>query len=274
MKPGRPSPVATWCNPVVPLTDLHVHLLAGLDDGPQSLDDAVRMCRLSHAEGVRLSVALAHQNEAWPAVTPERIREAATGLAARLRAEGLEFAVYPAAEVMIGPDTEADWRAGRLLSVADRGKYLLFEFPHHLYLDVRALVRALVRAGVRPILAHPERTPELLYDPGRVEELIGLGALVQVSTGSVTGPVDGRAERALKGWFRRGVVHLIGSDGHSPTRRPPRLAEAAARIRRWAGDRVADRVCGANGTAVLQGLPLKVPPPEPPRRGWFARLVG
>jgi protein-tyrosine phosphatase len=160
------------------------------------------------------------------------------------------------------------------LTVADRGKNLLLEFPHHLYLDVRNLVRTLFKCGVRPILAHPERTPELLHDPGRVEELIGLGALVQVSTGSVTHPADARAERALKGWLRRGVVHLIGSDGHSPHRRPPKLAEAAQKIRRWAGDVVADRVCGTHGTAILQGLPLNVPPPEPPRRSWFARLVG
>jgi protein-tyrosine phosphatase len=253
---------------------MHVHLLAGLDDGPRSVDDAVAMCRVNHAQGVRLSVALAHQNESWPAVTPDRIREAAAGLADRLRQERLELAVFPTAEVMVGPDTEADWRAGKLMTVADRGKYLLLEFPHNLYLDVRALVRTLFKAGVRPILAHPERTPELLYDPGRVEELIGLGALVQVSTGSVTKPADARAERALKSWLRRGVVHLIGSDGHSPNRRPPRLAEAAHKIRRWAGDRIADRVCGTHGTAILQGLPLHIPPPEPPVRSWFARLVG
>ena len=259
---------------MVPLVDMHVHLCAGLDDGPRSLDDAVQMCRRSHAEGTRLSVALAHQNESWPDVTPDRIRAAVADLAARLRAEQLEFAVYPTAEVMVGPDTEADWRAGRFLTVADRGAALLLEMPHQLFLDVRSLVRTLTRAKVRPILAHPERTPELLHDPGRIEELIGLGALVQVSTGSVTKPEDGRAERALKGWFRRGVVHFIGSDGHSPNRRPPRLADAARVIRRWAGDRVADRVCGTLGTAVLQGLPVTVPPPEPPRRTWFARLVG
>jgi protein-tyrosine phosphatase len=256
------------------LVDMHVHLLAGLDDGPRSLDDAVTMCRRSHAEGVRLSVALAHQNESWPGVTPDVIRAAAARLAERLRAEQLEFSVFPTAEVMVGPDTEADWRAGKLMSVADRGKYLLVEFPHNLYLDVRVLVRTLVQAGVRPILAHPERTPELLHDAGRVEELIGQGALVQISTGSVTKPADARAERALKSWLRRGVVHLIGSDGHSPTRRPPKLADAAAKIRRWAGDRVADRVCGTLGTAILQGLSLPITPPEAPRRSWFARLVG
>jgi protein-tyrosine phosphatase len=259
---------------MVPITDMHVHLLAGLDDGPRSMDDAVRMCRLSHAEGVRLSVALAHQNESWPGVTPERIREASAALAARLRDDGLEFTIYPAAEVMVGPNTEADLRAGRLMSVADRGAYLLVEFPHNLYLDVRTLVQGLAGAGVRPILAHPERTPELLYEPGRIEGLIARGALVQVSTGSITDPADGRAERALRDWFRRGVVHMIGSDGHSPTRRAPRLAAAADRVRQWAGAAAADRVCGVHGMAVLQGLPLHPPPPVAPRRTWLSRLWG
>src|SRR5262245_6977564 len=103
---------------------MHVHLLAGLDDGPRSADDAVAMCRVSHAEGVRLSVALAHQNDQYPEVTPDRIREAHAILAARLRTEGLEFATFPAAEVMVGPETENAWRAGRLMTVADRGKYV------------------------------------------------------------------------------------------------------------------------------------------------------
>ena len=58
------------------------------------------MCRASHAEGVRLSVALAHQNDQWPAVTPDRIRDAAAGLADRLRRERLEFAVFPTAETL------------------------------------------------------------------------------------------------------------------------------------------------------------------------------
>jgi protein-tyrosine phosphatase len=232
------------------------------------------MCRQSHAEGVRLSVALAHQNLHYPDVTPDRIRSATTALAEQVRAAGIEVAVFPCAEVMVSETTEADWRAGRLMSVADRGKYLLIEFPHNLYVDVRGLVRGLVAAGVRPILAHAERTPELLLDPGRVEQLVALGALVQISTASVTKPADAASEQALKSWLKRGVVHVIGSDGHSPRRRPPRLAEATEKIRRWAGDRVADRVCRAYGTAVLQGLPINAPPPQPPRRNWFARLVG
>ena len=175
---------------MVPLVDMHVHLLAGLDDGPRSLDDAVQMCRLSHAQGVRLRSLWLIKTKLGRTSIRTGFRLAARELADRIRQERLEFAVFPTAEVMVGPETEADWKAGKLVSVADGGKYLLLELPHNLYLDVRSLVSALAQGGVRPILAHPERTPELLYDPGRVEGLISLGALVQVSTGSVTSPTE------------------------------------------------------------------------------------
>src|SRR5205814_5878046 len=137
-----------------------------------------------------------------------------------------------------------------------------------LFVDLRPSVRRLVAAGVRPILAHPERQPEVLHEAGVLEELIRLGCLVQVSSGSITDPASGADARALKAWFRRGCVHLLGSDGHSPRRRPPRLADAYHQISRWAGAVVADRVCNTHGTAVLHGLPLQVPAPEPPRARW------
>ena len=47
-------------------------------------------------------------------------------------------------------------------------------------------------------------------------------------------------------------------------------AEAYRQITRWAGAGVADRVCSTNATAIVHGLPLRVPAPEPRRRGWFA----
>jgi protein-tyrosine phosphatase len=257
---------------MLPLVDLHCHLLAGLDDGPRTEDDALAMCRLAYEEGTRMAAALAHQNERWSAVTPEAIRSAAGKLAARLREAAVPLTVFPCAEVTASPDIVEAWEAGRLMSVADRGQFLLVEMPHGLFVDLRPAVRRLAAAGVRVILAHPERQPELLHEPGAIEALIGEGCLVQVSSASVTGPRSVTDGRALKGWFRRGCVHLLGSDGHSPRRRQPRLAEAYRQVRAWAGAVVADRVGSTNGTAILHGLPLRVPPPEPERRAWLARL--
>jgi protein-tyrosine phosphatase len=260
---------------MIPLADTHCHLLAGLDDGPRSREDALEMCRILCAEGVQVASATAHQNQRWREVTPERIREATRLLAEELLQAGLPLTVYPCAEVMAHLETVQDWSEGRLLSIADRGQYLLLEMPHGGYVDLRPTVRRLREAGLRPILAHPERQAELLEDAGRIEELIDLGCLVQISTGSVTAPPGGPAgEKPLRDWFRRGVVHLMGSDGHSPRRRAPRLADAYRQVVAWAGRATADRVFSTNGLAVLHGLPLVVSKPEAPRRSWLAAWLG
>ncbi len=254
---------------MIPLVDIHCHLLAGMDDGPKTLEDALGMCAMARAEGVGMMSATAHQNERWPAVTPERIRQATTELRQALTAAGNTMSVFPCAEVMAAPGTAAAWRAGTLLSVGDRGQYVLLEMPRGVFVDLRPTVRALRQAGVRVILAHPERERDFLHVPGLIEELVGDGCLVQVSSASVTEPRGPEDARALRDWFRRGLVHLIGSDGHSPRRRPPRLRAAYQQIGAWAGVAVADRVCSTHGMAVLHGLPLRVPEPAPRTRRWW-----
>ena len=254
---------------MIPLVDMHCHLLAGLDDGPRTEEEALAMCRLSCAEGIRTAAATAHQNETWGDVTPERIRCATRRLAAMLQDAGLPLAVFPCAEVMLHPEVLEAWRRGDLLGVAGRGQYLLVEMPDGLFVEIGHVVQGLRQAGVRPILAHPERHPELLQEPGAVEALIDAGCLIQVSSGSISDPPSRSDARALKDWCKRGVVHLLGSDAHSTRRRRPVMAAAYRQIALWAGSAVADRVCSTNGTAVAHGLPLRLPAPEPRARRWF-----
>jgi protein-tyrosine phosphatase len=256
---------------LIPLVDLHCHLLAGMDDGPRTLEEALAMCRLAHADGVRMTAATAHQNDQWQAVTPKRIRKACHELSRQLAEVGIDLSVFPTAEVMVRPSLEADFQSGSAMTIGDHGRYLLIEMPHGLTLDIRQMAKNLQQLGVRPVLAHPERQSDLLHEPGRIEELIGAGCLVQVSSHSITDPPHPEDFQALKGWFRRGVVHVIGSDGHSPTRRPPLLAAAYRQVARWAGSKIADRTFSTNGMAILMNLPLHVSAPLARPRGWFSR---
>jgi protein-tyrosine phosphatase len=259
---------------MVSLVDIHCHLLAGLDDGPRTAEEALQMCRAAYAEGTRLIAATAHQNPRYPAVTPERIRQATQALRAQLREQRLPLTVFPCAEVMVQPDLETAWDNGELLSVADRGQFLLLEMPHGLVLDVRDLVARLAEQGVRVILAHPERSPDLLHGGGEVADLIRAGCLVQISASSLTRPRSPHDLRALRLWVRRGMVHLIGSDGHSPDRRPPELKAAYWKLVEWVGEARADQICSTNGLAVLSGVVPKIPVPLLPRSSWFARILG
>ena len=257
---------------MIPLVDIHCHLLGGLDDGPRTKAVAVAMCRMAYDEGVRMMAATAHQNEEWPANTLDRIRAATRSLAAALRAENVPLTVFPSAEVMVQPATETLWARGEILSIADRRRYVLLEMPHGLCVDLRALVRRLRHAGLRVVLAHPEQYEELLHEEGAIEELIADGCLVQISAKSVTAPRSRKDLRALRNWLDRGVVHLLGSDGHSLNRRPPGIAAAYRQIVRWCGAAVADRLASTHGLAVLQGMPLEVAPPQRPARHWFSSL--
>ncbi|AWM40090.1 Tyrosine-protein phosphatase YwqE [Gemmata obscuriglobus] len=253
------------------LVDTHVHLLAGLDDGPTDTSEALAMCRLLAEEGATHVTALAHQNESYPENTTTKLRLAATHLASQLKANGVPLAVHPTGEVALTPDLEADFRAGRLLSIGDHGQFLLVEMPPSGFVDVRPLAGALRRSGVRLVVAHAERYPELLHDPETVDDLAAAGCLIQVTAGALAEPPSGTVGRALRDWAKRGVIHLLGSDGHRMTRRRPHLRAGYEALARCAGRAAADRA-GIWGAAILQGLPVKVPAPAPRARSWYSEL--
>lgn len=259
---------------MAPLADLHVHLLAGLDDGPKTLDEALAMCKIMVDEGVRHTVAGAHQNDDYPNNTPERIRTAATGLANALKLDAIPLATHPCAEVMVSPELLDRLGRGELMTIGGKNRYILIEMPHGLCVDLQWMIEELVERDVRPILGHPERSPELLHEPGAMEKLIQAGCLVQVSTKSITRPPGSADATAIRSWFRRRMVHVLGSDGHSPTRRAPMMADAYKQVVRWVGEAEAERIGSGNGIAILEGRPIMIPAPEPPERHWFAKLFG
>src|SRR6185436_11024979 len=198
---------------MIPLVDLHVHLLAALDDGPRTLEDAVEMCRMASADGVRAMAATSHQNERWSDVTPEIIRTKTEELREAVKKAELPIELYPNSEVTAAPETPQLWDAGRLLTVADKGQYLLVEMPKIGFVDLMPTVRLLRQSGLRTILAHPEKEPEFLHGGNLIERFIEIGCLVQVTAASVTDPKNKEDLAALRSWFKRDIVHLLASDG-------------------------------------------------------------
>lgn len=254
------------------IADTHVHLLAGLDDGPPSLDVALAMCRMLVAEGAGLATALAHQNPDYPDNTPERMIAAASSLSAALLARKIPLAVFPTGEIMLSPTIVADWKAGRLLSVANRGEWLLVEMPHGDFVDVLPIAEELRPLGVRLIIAHAERYPELLFEPELAKQWIAAGCLLQVTARAIADPWDDDMGRGIAEWARGGFIHVLGSDGHGIDRRQPLLAAGYRRLVRLVGRSAARRIGWDRGAAILRGEPIEVLPPAPVSRRWFSGL--
>lgn len=257
---------------MIPLVDLHVHLLAALDDGPRTLEDAVEMCRIASADGVRAMAATSHQNQRWN-VTPETIRAKTAELREALQNAAIPIELYASAEVTADPETPRHWQEGRLLTVADQGQYVLIEMPKIGFVDLMPTVQQLRQSGVRTILAHPEKEPEFLHGGPLIERFIELGCLVQVTAASVTEPKNKEDLTALRNWFQRDIVHLLASDGHSPRRRPPLMAAAYREIATWIGGAAADRICSGNAVTIVNGDRVRVRRPVPAARKafWFAK---
>lgn len=258
---------------MTPLADTHVHLLAGHDDGPRDADEALAMCRMLVAEGARAATALAHQNATYPNNTPDALRAAAAQLKVALKEAAVPLSVHPTAEVVASEHLIPDWKAGRLLSIADRGKWLLVEMPHTRFVDLRQPAADLKPLGLRIVVAHAERYDELLHDPGLAEAFIAAGCLIQVTASGLADPPPGH-EPALKAWAKAGMIHLLGSDGHRIDGRQPRLRAGYQVLAKWIGGPAADVIGGIRGSAVLQGLNVAAPAPRRPKKSWFARLLG
>jgi protein-tyrosine phosphatase len=259
---------------MTPLADTHVHLHWGTDDGPASLEEAIAMCRQLAAEGVRSAAALSHQNDGYPLNTKDALMAKTKELAGQLKELKIPIHLYTSAEIMAGPALVEKWNQGEWLSIGNHKKFLLVEMPHGMFLDLRPAAKLLRTKGVRIIVAHAERYPELLHDSAMCEEWIKLGCLIQVTARGVARPASGPDDSAIRKWIRNGMVHLLGSDGHNLDRRPPKMKEGYDAIARIAGTSAADRIGSIWGTALLQGLPVNVPMPTRPKQSWFSRLFG
>ena len=198
------------------MIDLHTHVLPGIDDGARSLDDSRALALEAAAEGISVLVATPHVREDYP-TTAEMMEEAVAEVRADFADRSIPVEVLHGAEIDLSllwaiPPVEL-----RRLTIAQTGRYLLLEFPYRGWpLALETSVKGLVRLGVTPLLAHPERNPEVQDRPDRVRELVEVGALVQVTAASLEGSRDRAAQAAALRLLELGLVHVLASDSHGP----------------------------------------------------------
>lgn len=251
------------------LLDLHSHVLPGLDDGAPDMDQALAMCRLALDDGVRLMAATPHWYPARDPLPISEISLAVRALRGELAAQNLPLELVAGAEVALDPELPRLAREG-LLPTLNHGPYLLLECPPHTSPRLLPdLVYGLRLAGLRPILAHAERTWASVRNWDWLIGLMEQGCLVQVTAASLTGKLGSDAKKTAEALLGLGLVNLLASDAHSASWRPPGLSQAAAVAERLAGAGAAEVLTRLTPQAVLAG---DEPPPAPrsaPRRRLF-----
>ncbi len=241
------------------LTDLHCHLLPGVDDGPATIDDALGMARQAAADGIAVVCATPHIRHDHD-VRIEQLGIRVAELGAAVAAAGVPVKVTTGGEVAEPLIASLDDGELRAVSLGGGGRWLLVEpRPGPLGDDLQRAVRALDDRGFRAVIAHPERHagPDLA---ARLHDLIQAGALVQFTAALLaTGP----AAATMRELAALGLVHVLGSDAHSSQAgRPVRIRDGLAVL---AGiDRLAphiDWIARAAPAGILHGDDVVAPYP-------------
>src|SRR5208283_1461076 len=97
-------------------TDIHCHLLPGLDDGPAGLDEALAMAEKALADGIGTIIATPHQSGSYSQNSGATIREAVVRFQRELDRRRLPLRVLPGADVRIEPDLLPKLLAGDVLT--------------------------------------------------------------------------------------------------------------------------------------------------------------
>ncbi len=218
------------------MIDIHCHLLPGIDDGPESLDEALEMARIAVANGIEAAHVTPHlQPGRWDNDLP-KITAAVEVYRAALAAAGIPLEVGFAAEVRLDYEILPLIEAGRVpfLGMLEGYHIMLLEFPHsHVPVGADKFVAWLLARNIRPLIAHPERNKDLMRDPARLEPFVKEGCLVQVTADAVSGGFGELCALRAREFLERGWVSVIASDAHDTVDRPPRIApgrDAAAKI--------------------------------------------
>lgn len=235
------------------LVDIHCHLLPGIDDGAADLQASLAMARMSVAQGVETIVLTPHQLGAFDHNRGDDIRQRTAELQAEITRQGIPLSILPGADVRIEDSMMSRLLEGDVLTLGDHGKHVLLELPHELYFPLEPILDELRRHGMVGVLSHPERNGGLLARQDLIESLVDYGCLMQVTSGSLVGGFGPDSQAMAERMVKQGLVHFLSTDGHSPKRRRPRLADGLAAATRLVGEDVARLWCADNPRAVAEG---------------------
>jgi protein-tyrosine phosphatase len=251
------------------MIDLHSHVLPGLDDGPDLMEESLAFVRAAAKQGTTVLAATPHLRDDYPDIEVESL----AGDCARLNEQipaSLDFEVVPAAEVDVFWAQRASDDQLRLASFEQRGNDLLIETPYGpVPVGFEDLLFQISMRGYRILLAHPERNQSFQREPERLRRMVQRGILLQITVPSLLR--KDRASRSRKlaiELVREGLAHNLASDSHSGgSFRPPALRAGVEALGDIAPGYAEWLVTDAPA-AILDGTPL---PPAPrdaaPKRG-------
>jgi protein-tyrosine phosphatase len=221
------------------MIDIHSHILWGIDDGPDTVDDSLAMLQVAAEAGTTDIVATPHASSSYkfdPEIVHSRIDEL------RDRHQGPPRVHFGCDFHLSAPNVE-DALLNPAKYTIDAGRFLLVELPEMFSQDsIGRALELLLREEMIPVITHPERNPVLQRSPEIMDEWINQGCFIQLTAQSFLGRFGQVAKRSALACLRTGRAHFVASDAHDVRDRPPRLDIVSDLLRKEVGELLAQRL--------------------------------
>ena len=257
------------------IIDIHCHILPAIDDGPDELAECLEMIEQASAAGTRMIVATPHviYKEHQPKWTDIVAR--CHTLTASARERGLAIDIVPGAEVAIMPEIVREFHGNEYC--INGGKYMLTELPMlQMPNYVDSVVFGLQTRGITPILAHPERYPEVIRNPEIVLDWLHKGLLSQVNSKSITGLFGEEVQRCADILLHNQVVTCVASDAHTSRGRNPKMQDVYNLLVDRLGAAYAEQLFYSNPDRIVKSERVEQRVPQfltLPRTNWLSKIA-
>lgn len=209
-------------------TDMHSHILPGMDDGARDIHQALEMLRIAGEEGIETIYATPHFMPGKGCPDRESILKALKSLRKAAETEGLRVSLRCGAEYYFRQEVLELMEAERIVPLEGTDCVLTEFGPCEEGKYIRRAVCDILDRGYIPVIAHVERYGSLMKNGYEdIREMRRIGALIQINTGSVTGAYGSRAKRNTRLLLRENLADLLGTDAHSDGKRAPRIKNCA-----------------------------------------------
>ncbi len=195
-------------------TDIHCHILPGVDHGSRSIEQSLDMLRAEQEMGISRVILTSHVTAVTFENTRETLMDAFLKLKDAVTDAGLEMDLYLSAEYRMDEYFDKEYAADHLIPMP--GNHILLEnsFQQEL-MNLNDLLFDMQVKGYKTILAHPERYTYYSRRRKRYEELHNAGARFQINILSFTGYFGEEARESALWFAKNGMIDYLGSDMHN-----------------------------------------------------------
>ena len=233
------------------MIDIHCHLLYGVDDGSDSIEESVMMLKSAKAQGVDHIILTPHLRHGMFEHNLPLIEKNFKSLLPY--ADKIGIGISLGTEYHVNSDMVSSFKSGRCHTLADTS-YILTEFKTSPEFSLMVkTVQDSILAGFIPVIAHVERCACLVENPQLVAELQARGAWIQVNADAVLG-LDGHGPKKFcKKLLKSEWVDIIASDSHGIKNRACHMQDCYKYITKKYDQEYANILMQDNPAVILRG---------------------